>query len=112
MLYFMTQGHNSQTAENNYMQAYQPSVQGIKTEPDLHQVKMEPTMDYASGYYAEADDSTYDNGDMYGDEAGGMYTDPGGLYENTGYFADDTGQPAEYSQPQGHKVLLTSVSRG
>jgi len=101
----MRQSYRKQTAPVNYTQTYPPSVQNIKSEPGLQQVKMEPMTEYEDGYYAGDEDISYDNYDTYYDEAGGMYTDTDGSFANIGHFAGDAGQVVEYSKPRAHKVL-------
>jgi len=107
----LSQGQHNRTPAVNYAQTYSPSLQNVKIEPGLEQVKVEPTAEYAGGYFAGDEDNSYDNYDMYYDQAGGMYADPGGggSFSNSGQFADDAMQVMEYSKPRAHKVLLAEL---
>jgi len=100
----------SHTAVVNYADAYQSSLQSVKLEPGLQQVaaqqvKMEPTQEYGGDYFVGDEENSYENYDMYYDQAGGMYTDPGGAYSSTGHFADNSPQTMEHSKPRARKVL-------
>jgi len=70
---------------------------------------MEPTAEYASGFSVGDEHNSYDNYDMYYDQAGGTYTDPGGSFSNTGHFADDASQVMEHRKPIAHKVLMVEL---
>jgi len=115
VLYVMTQGQHNHTAVVNYTQAYPSNLQNIKSEPGLQQaaaaqqIKVEPSAEYAAGgYYAGDEDNSYDNYDMYYDQAGGMYIEPGGSFSDAGQFDDDACQVVEYNKPRApkSKVLL------